>query len=259
VNNLPQIIAETLTKKKQPTKFGSIRIHNNLTLDQLNALRQLVPSLIDDENFVSAMVLCLVAELKTVKPSYCTGDAYPSMSEHSDAYLSVLRKLRVFVNQLAPVFNHYRSAVLLQWLKLQVETGKYEDETVATGDGADNKESTTTSVDVLMEYLRTPSRRIKRCNKSYIVQQEKQDRRGVVESLVSLPGFEEIGPKEEEDILKRHLVHQFIGATSIKPYASYLDETFLRRLFAEVKLLHGEGNPEEHLKTLKGKRPRSAE
>ena len=238
-NNLPQLIAETLTKKKQPVKFGSLKIHNNLTLDQLNALRQLAPSLIDDESFISAVILRLVTDLKS---NGCDSSS-SSMSESSEVYLSVLRKLHSFVNQLAPVFNNYRSAVLLQWLKLQIETGKFEDE-------ASN------NVDVLMEYLRTP-RRNRRSNKNYISQQERQDRRCVVDRLVVLPGFTEIPPEEEDAILKQHLVHHFVSATSIKPYASYLDETFLRNLFAEVKLLYGEGNPEEHLKTLKGKRPRS--
>jgi len=122
--NLVSLLNETV-KEDKATNFNSFPIYRKLTLKQLDELRKLDPSLINDTTFVTFY-------MNRLEP---TGDVDLSRDEKEKE--KYVKRLYDFVKQLSPAFNSYKATVLYNSLLLSQKKGEYDQ-------------------DIFMEYIMLP-------------------------------------------------------------------------------------------------------
>ena len=103
VDNLAKIVAEDLNTKDSGG-FGSLNIHRQMTLDQLDELLKLKPELLNQTNFVHAW---------TVKLQPGDDEDWRRDPTLTRAYLD---RLLAFTRKLAPAFNPFKAHVLFHRL-----------------------------------------------------------------------------------------------------------------------------------------------
>ena len=189
--------------------FGSLPIHRNLLLSQLDELLRLEPDLLNNGEFVNVYISKLA----------------PSADENwrvdpvaKQAYLD---RLEAFTSRLSPVHNSLKACVLYQRLIF--------DRT----QGARDKNR-------FMAYIQLPR------NVAYISRDfmKKPENRNFVadfgQSYCGLPPI-----TDDQGLVRDYLEHFFVTEESHKPYIEFLDEDYLKRVFAETKILHGIGDLEK--------------
>ena len=191
--------------------FGSLPIHNQLTLAQLNELAQRHAPLLNETQFVNAYLVRLLPN----------NDIDPETSNvHKRAHLERAWK---FVQTLPPTHNSLKLSVLFHTLTLDL------------AEDAHNKVR-------LLEYLKLP-RPAPYVNDSYL--RDRNNRRFVADlnadfsAVLRVPRIQ-----NDEPVVREYLQHFFVKATHYKEFASYIDSDYLKRLFAETKLINGLGDAE---------------
>ena len=196
-----------LTHRKDAA-FASLAIYTQLTADQLDSLARRRPLLLNDENFVNIRIARL---LPSPDVAWQTDDVERS------AYLD---RLWAFVEPLAPAFNSLRAHVLYHRLDFDRQHGTYDSA-------------------LFERYLRLP-RQVNYAPPTFL----RSNKHGAPAQL----GFQ--GPTElaavgdDEPLVRDYLVHLFADANDYDQYTSYVQESFLRRLFATTKILAGVGDHE---------------
>lgn len=192
--------------------FGSMAIHRQLLLTQLEEALKLQPDLLNQQNFV-------VAYLTKLQPGDDEGWRHdPKLLE---AYLN---RLTVFANRLAPVHNSLKAHVLYHRLVLNQRRGQY------------NK-------DLLIEYLKLP-RHVGYLSKAM---QESDDlKRFPCDLNANYGGVTLLAPiGNDEPLVRAYLSQLFVDAASTKEFEPYVNDVYLRHLFAETKIVNGLGEPEQ--------------
>ncbi len=209
VPNLPALIVRNLSHR-QSRGFGSLAIHRNLLLEQLEELVRLQPSLLDETQFVDVY-------LRRLAPS-------PDVQWQHDpaARQAYLERLWAFAQRLRPAYDPLKAHVLYHRLVHDLALG--------TPDKAR-----------LVEYLRLP-RQTRYVNPDYL------RRRPSAEVVVDTNrdftlGFKAIG--DDEPLVRAYLQHFFASEDSYQPYLETVQEAWVRRLFAETKILLGTGDMEK--------------
>jgi hypothetical protein len=210
IPNLPKIVADDLNTQHSGG-FGSMGIHHQLTLAQLQELLKLKPELLNQQSFVQAWTLKL----------------HPNDDEdwrHDSALLrAYLDRLLTFARKLSPVFNAYKAHVLFHRLVLDQSQGTRDKE-------------------IFVEYLKLPrfqgymSSRMLDAN---IVRQPAADLNANYLPITLLPN---IGT--DEAIVRDYLKYFLADAKSPREYEPYINDVYLKHLFAEMQIENGSGDPE---------------
>eukprot|EP00456_Euglypha_rotunda_P016433 TRINITY_DN1542_c1_g1_i2.p1 TRINITY_DN1542_c1_g1~~TRINITY_DN1542_c1_g1_i2.p1 ORF type:complete len:2121 (+),score=552.63 TRINITY_DN1542_c1_g1_i2:3010-9372(+) len=192
--------------------FGSMAIHRQLLLPQLEELLKLIPDLLNQQNFV-------VAYLTKLQPG--ADESWRHDPKLLEAYLN---RLTTFANRLSPVHNSLKAHVLYHRLVLGQVRGQYNQE-------------------LLIEYLKLP-RHVGYLSK---VMQESEALKQYPSDLNSNYGGATLLPPigNDEPLVRAYLSQIFIDAANTKLFEPYVNDTYLRHLFAETKIVNGLGEPEQ--------------
>ncbi|MCB9883931.1 MAG: hypothetical protein H6838_00485 [Planctomycetes bacterium] len=207
VDNLPAFVVRDLDHK-QSRGFGSLGIHKQLRLDQLEQCAQLRPSLLQENEFVQAMLTRL---LPTVDVTW---------QDDPQLRAAQLQRLYSFTQRLSPAFNSLKAHVLFHYLRHDL------------GQGAPDKQR-------FLAYIQLPR------DGAYVARDYvRRFQRG---DLVNLGATFPTGlPAAGDDsaLIRACLEHFFATEDSYEPYATFLFDGWLKAVLAETKLLLGQGDPE---------------
>lgn len=207
VPNLPALIVRDL-KSKGSGGFGSLPIHRALLLEQLEALLALTPDILRDQDYVESYLARLLP------------GADENWSEDRAVREAYLDRLWSFAQRLPASHNGLKSHVLQHRLQHDLEIGRPDR-------------------DRFLDFLRLPRR-------SDYANREHLDRFRSREVVRSSQGeWTPLGdPGDDMRLVRRYLEHFFVADANWEGFAEYVREEYLRRVFAETKLLAGVGNLE---------------
>ena len=205
------LIAKDLAEKDSGN-FGSLGIHKMLLKIQLDELAKLRGDLLRNSAFVDTYMIRLRA-----------GEDV-NLSLQTDEELAYLERMWAFVKGLAPAFNSLKVNVLYHRLSFDRSRGIYDKAR-------------------FMEYLKLP-RRV-----SYIplpIQNSEQYRRFAA-NLGADCRKQTLRPPvgNDEPLMRAYLEHFFVKEETWQPYAEFIRDDYLKRVFAEAKLLAGAGDAEK--------------
>ncbi len=189
--------------------FGHHAIHRQLTLAQLDELLQQRPALRNETAFVNAYLVKLAPENEA------------DLETEAAARAAYLDRVWAFVQTLDPVHNSLKANVLFNRLRHDQKAGLHDHAR-------------------FLAYVQLP-------RNVYYQRDEirKQLPRGDFMAepgrsfgLVALPA---IG--NEEPLVREFLLHFLRDAADYKEYLPWLRDDFLKRLFAESKIVNGVGDP----------------
>jgi hypothetical protein len=206
---LLRLIADDLNHEKSEG-FGSLGIHHQLLLPQLEELLTLQPDLLNQDNFVAIY-------LKKLQPN-------PDVDYDRDvqARQEHLERLWSFVSRLAPAHNSLKAQVLYHRLRLDRSLGVWDK-------------------DRFLAYLKIP-RDCPYVNEQFL---ESPDNRGGKVDLnrdCSAGQLTSVG--NDEPLVRSYLEHFFVEAWDYAEYAPYVRDTYLKEIFAETKITSGIGDME---------------
>ncbi|HJM56273.1 MAG: hypothetical protein CMJ98_04560 [Planctomycetes bacterium] len=207
VPGLADLVVREL-KIRSSRKFGSLDIHNELLPEQLEACAKSLPKLLNDPAFVSVY-------LTKLRPS-ADVDWTTNVAER-EAFLD---RLWALAQRLDPAHNDLKAHVLQHRLIHDLGQGKPSRET-------------------LMEFLQLP-RRTPLANPEWL--KTRRNAEIVEKPNASLTPFG--SPGDEEPLVRAYLEHFFGQEESWEAFSPYVKADYLRRLFAETKILAGTGDME---------------
>ncbi len=209
--NLARLVVADLKTKGFPG-FGAYDVHKQMLLEQLNQCVQFHPPLLDQANFVNIYMSKLL-------PSDDIRWAEDRL-EHR-AYLD---RLWEFVNRLAPVHNSLKAHVLYRRLVLDRSMGIYDEQR-------------------FMTYIQLPRNTVY-VNPEFI--KDHNSRRYLINmqaNYTPVTRLPIIG--NDEPLVRSYLSHFFVEAADFKQYEPFLRDGYLKELFAETKIVHGIGDPDQ--------------
>ncbi|MCY3021345.1 MAG: hypothetical protein NTW87_20210 [Planctomycetota bacterium] len=208
--NLPKLVVDDL-KFQHSAGFGSLPIHRQMLLAQLDECLRLMPELLNQTNFVHISLLKL-------QPT-------PDVDIEHDAKerQAYLERLWTFVQRLAPAHNSLKAHVLHSRLVLDRSQGVYDK----------NR---------FMEYLKLP-RQTGYMKPEYLRKPEFRDCPaqlgvGYPDSMLPLV-------PDDEPLVRDYLMSFFVQEETFEPYAEYLRDDYLKEVFAETKIVNGIGDMEK--------------
>ncbi len=210
-----RVLAE-LSERHSPG-FGSVAIHANLLLDQLEALAIKKPDLLANESFVHAW-------LRKLQPG-------PDVEWQTDpdAREAYLERLWTFVKSLAPSFGPLKALVLYHFLDQDRRRGKLDRAR-------------------FLEYLKLP-RMVPYANPDHL--ERVRDPEFPFPLGADLRGPTLLPPVPDDQELVRDLLAKiFLDESDTSEFEPYVQLTFLREVLATTKLLHGIGDREQWISLL---------
>ena len=192
--------------------FGSLNIHRQLLLDQLETLLKQMPHLINNSNFVNTYITKL-------HPN-------PDVDWRNDPkeYVAYLDRLQTFVNRLSPAFNSLKAHVLYHRMVFDRTQGVYDRER-------------------FMAYVTLP-KYVSYINNKYMELDERRkyasDLNANYQAVTLLPV---VG--NDEPLIRSYLHVFFEKDENTKAYETYINDVYLTHNFAEVKLINGLGDAEK--------------
>ncbi len=209
--NLPKLIVQDL-KARYSSGFGSLGIHRQLLLSQLDECLKLYPDLRNQTNFVNTY-------LTKLQPNPDLD--WQHNPEEKKAYLA---RLWEYVETLDPVHNSLKAHVLYHRLEFDRTQGVYDK-------------------DRFLAYLKLP-RPLPYMDRDYLNRDE--NRRYPVNLQADYRGVTLWPPIfNDEPLVRDYLAHFFLEETTWKPYATYVNDLYLKHLFAETKIVNGLGDEEQ--------------
>ncbi len=208
LDNLPALVVRDLDHRASGG-FGSLEVHRQLRLEQLEECVRLRPALLREQRFVEA---CLVR----MQPSADT-----TWANDPVALAAHLQQLHAFAQRLPSSFNSLKAHVLFHWLQHDLTQG------------APDKER-------FLAYLRLPRR--SGFPAEGHVQRFPRSEDHVNLGVQYATGLPPIG--NDEAMVRACLEQFFASEDSYETYAEWLDANWLKTVLAETKLLLGQGDPE---------------
>jgi hypothetical protein len=209
--NLVKLVVDDLAYQNSGG-FGSFGIHRQLLLTQLEELVKLRPGTLTEQHFV-------VAYLTKLQPG-------PDEDwRHDPAALErYLDRLYALAKRLVPAHNSLLGHVLYQRLVLDRQRGKYDKER-------------------FLEYLKLP-RRVGYASKAML--ESEALKRFPCDLNANYDGVTLLAPiVNDEPLVRSYLAHFFVDAASTKEFEPYVNDIYLRHLFAETKIVNGLGDQEQ--------------
>ena len=208
VTNLPALIVRDLSSRDS-RGFGSLPVHKELRLEQLDQCLALSPKLLQDQRFVDAY-------LTRLQPN--ADDSWLTDPQERQSHL---QRLWTFAQRLSPAFNSLKAHVLFHWLRHDMTQG------------APNKER-------FLAYIRLPRRR-------FFVSESHLDRFQRRADHVDLDKQfpSRMTPIRNDAQLVRACLEQFFQREdNVAAYSDFLDRRWLEGVLAETKLMTGDGDQE---------------
>ena len=208
---LVDLIASEL-KSKGAAGFGTLPIHRQLTLKQLDELVVARPNLDGETDFVNIYMTKL-------RPSEDVN--WVTDRKQRREYLS---RLRAFSEKLPANFNSLKANVLFQILQLNLKEEKFDKE-------------------LFLAYLKLP-RRMSYVNQKYL--KTIRSKSYFVNFGSDYSQFIQMPPiRDDNSVIKSHLRHFLKDADEYEAFSAYLDDQYLKRHFATTKILAGAGDVEK--------------
>ncbi|MDZ7620006.1 MAG: hypothetical protein U1E05_23645, partial [Patescibacteria group bacterium] len=210
---LPAIIAADLNFERSGG-FGQHNVHKLLTLGQLDELRQLKPDLMQNAAFIGTW-------LASLRPG-------PDVDVERDLpeRLAYLERLWAFAADLAPAHNGLKLNILHHRLVLDRKMGVYD-------------------LDRFRQYIGIP-RHAPYINEQWINEQHRQHPEHSADLSADYREATLLPPVgNDEPLVRAYLSHFFTTEDGREEFGKYLRAEYLKKVFAEARLLAGVGNPEE--------------
>jgi len=192
--------------------FWHHQVHKMLTIEQLEQCLEKKPDLINQSNFINTY-------LTKLKPNEDV-DWAADDKEHA-AYLA---RLQAFADRLPVVYNSLKANIMFLQLQFNLKKGVYDKPLFA-------------------RYIKMP-RPVHYINPHWLKRKEFQNTRvnmnASYQAYISLPPI-----RADEAVVRPHLMHFLKDAPGFKEYENYVEYNYLKRLFAEVKLVNGIGDAEK--------------
>lgn len=192
--------------------FGSLNIHNQLLLAQLEDLVKLKPDLLNHHNFVNVYLVRL-------QPT-----AEENVQHDRQAMAAYLERIAAFAARLSAAHNSLKAHVLYHQLVLDRLNGKYDKAK-------------------FLEYLKLP-RHVGYASKAM---QESLPWRQFPADLNNNYGGHTLLPPvgNDEPLVRTYLMHFLRDAADAKEFEPYINDVYLKHLLAEVKIVNGLGDAEK--------------
>jgi hypothetical protein len=191
--------------------FGSLPVHRLMTREQLDELLKLNPGVLNVANFVNAYMAKL-------QPG--ADDDWKRDPRVTKAYLE---RMQAFADKLPPAFNAVKAHVQFHRLAFDRSQGVYDRGR-------------------FVEYIKLPR------NQPYMAarwNERDESRRWPADLNADLGAVTLLPPVGADEALVRDYLQQFLlAAENTQEWEPYIDETFVRHLFAETKIVGGVGDPE---------------
>jgi hypothetical protein len=196
--------------------FGSHPIHALLTLSQLDDLLQKRPSLRNDSMFVNAYLAKLAPENEV------------NLETETAAREAYFDRVWAFVQNLDPVHNSLKANVLYNRLRHDQQLGIYDRER-------------------FMAYIKLPRNvaYLPKIIRDQLSRPEHLAQLGQSFSLICMPPIH-----DESPLVRAFLLEFFRDAANTEAFCPYVDDLYLRPLFAESKIVNGIGDPLQYARLL---------
>jgi hypothetical protein len=191
--------------------FGWAPIHSELTLSQLEELQRQIPTLNQNGNYV-------LERLRHLLPSDDESTQDPAIRKRQ------LEQAEAYVTSLPEVHNSLIAAVLYQRLVFDLEQG-------------------TPDRDRFKRYLRLPNSR-PICSIEFRNAMQQKPQVDVQAAFPFRPIDRPIG--NDVPLIEKYLDLFFQTDASVDEFANVLERSYLQRLFATTKILHGLGDPKTY-------------
>jgi len=207
VDNLPQLVVRQ-SRTRFASPFGSLTVHKQMSLPQLEECARLLPDLLRQPKFVEAWLDCLAPSSDQSLDDPTTRAAH-------------LAGLWEFAQRLPAQFNSLKAHVLHWQLRLDLAQGTLDKER-------------------FLAYLRLPRRSgpVARTRlEAFPRADEHVDLRRAFDT-----GFAAVG--DDTGLLRACLERLFAAEDAFEPYAEWLDGAWTKAVLAETKLMLGQGDPQ---------------
>ena len=210
--DLPGLVEAVIADLKAPGSrgFGQHAIHRQLLPDQLEALQEAMPDLVRQPEFV-------LTRLRKLAPS---ADSNPVMDPQvREAWLE---RLWAAVKPLSSSFNSLKAHILHARLVLDRSRGVRDR-------------------DRFIEYIRLPRPAVY-MSPRFLEQSEVQHRGADLNATFDVIGSGPIG--SDDELVRNYMLHFAREEASWEPWAEWLNEDWLKPIFAEAKITAGAPDPE---------------
>jgi hypothetical protein len=214
IPNMVKLAIEDL-RFQYSSGFGSLEIHKQLLLPQLDECLKLMPELLNQVQFVNIY-------LTKLQPA--AGVDIVHDPKERAAYFD---RLWAFAQRLAPAHNSLKAHILYHRLAFDREQGVYDKERFT-------------------EYLKLP-RATSYIRVEYIEQLRKQTGADHTANLnQDFSSVTLLVPINiDEPLVRDYLMHFFAGENDFQAYAVYIRDDYLKEVFAETKIVNGIGDMEK--------------
>ncbi len=197
---------------KHSNGFWHHEVHKMLTVEQLEECLTRKPELIKQTNFINTY-------LSKLRPNDDVD--WKADDTEYDAYLT---RLLTLAERLPMAHNSLRANIIYKQLQFNLTKGIYDKS-------------------LFMRYVKMP-RPVHYINHKWL--NRKKSRNSQIDLNASYETFISLMPiGNDEQMVRRHLMHFLKNAHHFKEYAEYIEHNYLKRLFAEVKLVNGIGDSEK--------------
>ena len=202
VPGLLELVIQDLAEHKSNT-FGRSKIHSKLSLAQLEQLRAARPEVLSNKAYVDTVMRRLAPR-------------FPESADDRDDQLAYLQRAYSFATRLPSTHISLKAHLLYRWIEWDLEGGTVNEER-------------------LLEYLRMP-----RATRYYVrPQNQRLDVAQLNKSFRGVTPFPAIG--QEESLVTACLLEIFRTETKYDRFVGVLEENYVKRTFAEARLLYGDG------------------
>ncbi|MCH2397595.1 MAG: hypothetical protein MK364_00690 [Pirellulales bacterium] len=215
----PGLVDLVVEDLNHPTSkgFGSLELHKHLLRSQLEACLRQKSELLNQAGFVEAYV-------RKLWPNPDTDWRRDAVQR--EAYLD---RLWAFVSRLDPVHNSLRAHVAYHRLVVDRARGVYDKEQ-------------------FRQYVRLP-RNVNYINRDFLKAGNRaRHAANLKQEFRPLTLLPPIG--NDEPLVRSYLQSLLLEAPDYQEYEAYLDDAYLKRVFAEVKIVHGVGATEQWVSLL---------
>jgi hypothetical protein len=196
--------------EKYSGRFGSLHAHSILTLDQMKQLARGRPKLLREQKFVAAWIARLAPP-----------DGV-DVGENTRARAAWLDRLEAFSEALPGIWNSFRAQVLYNRLVHERAAGNYD-------------------LKRFRKYLELPSSSRSGVNPTLV----RAARSGTLVSFSSRTAGSLPAIGNDSKLVRDYLEHFLKTAKDASGFEKYFHNTFLRRVFAETRILAGLDKPEK--------------
>ena len=196
-------------KYRDSRGFGSLDIHQRLTLAQMDELLRKQPGLRNQVAFCNSYLAKLAPE--------------DELETDPAALGACLERVWAFVETLEPVHNSLKANVLYHRLRHDQKQGVYDHGR-------------------FLDYVKLP-RNVPYLREEVRQQLPRGDYLAQLDRGFGLASLPPIG--NEEPLLRAFLLHFLREAPNYDEYRPWLRDDFLKRLFAESKIVNGVGDPQQ--------------